>query len=127
MGRLIPTYGIRRVPAPLSVVWAAVLAGCCLSGCAGGGRSFPMGSNGRRSPQVEVSATHDHPERGRIRQISSLDDGESAEAADQSSSWSKLLGRFSKPKRMPLPRTDVESAVPTQNQPSDEEHLLGEF
>jgi len=87
---------------------------CGLSGCQVARTSFQMDSD-NRVPILGLQLSPRERDTSGIRRDHAADDETPVvdlnrrETMPRRSPWSKLLGRFGKPKRIPLPRTDLQS------------------
>jgi len=100
------------------VCLVAVVTACNLTGCRVASTSFQVDSD-NQAPALGIQLapkSEQLPAESSIRQAGAVENISQKEAEAGSSrsdsttrpsTWSKLLGRFRKPQRIPLPRTDL--------------------
>lgn len=114
-----------KTPSLIAAVGLVAVAATSLAGCQVIRAMFQMDSD-RRAPAFGIElapaeqkveqTSHDEPAREPAAQSES--DRATAETPDAPSAWSRLFGRFTRPKRIPLPRTDLDE--PTGQQATDQ-------
>lgn len=96
---------------PGQLLWMVLVAGCVVTGCQARRPVSPLSSLGR-SDHAQAEHATEADDRGTVTPAIQLEETADALAESEDkgpSRWTKLFGGFGKPKRIPLPRTDLDS------------------